>query len=94
MFNKKQGLVVDECYIRDMVARVLEDEYLVLQTADGEEAIGLARRRNPDLILMDIILPRRDGINVGSILKTDSRTEAMSVVMLSGKKGPDGTGCL
>ncbi len=86
MFKKKKVLVVDdEFYVRDMVACALEDEYLVLQATDGKEAIGLARRQKPDLILMDIILPKLDGISVCSILKTDSRTKAIPVVMLSGR---------
>lgn len=85
MKKKKVLIVDDEFYVRDMVACALGDEHIVLQAADGEEAIDLARRQKPDLILMDIILPKLDGISVCSILKTDRRTKAIPVVMLSGR---------
>lgn len=85
MKKKKVLIVDDEFYVRDMVACALEDEYIVLQASDGEEAIDLARRQKPDLIIMDIILPKLDGISVCSILKTDRLTKAIPVVMLSGR---------
>ena len=57
--------------------------YEVLEAADGEEAIQLARARRPDLILMDAGLPRLDGWQATERLKQDPITSEIPVVMLT-----------
>ena len=57
--------------------------YEVLEAADGEETIRLARARRPDLILMDAGLPRLDGWQATERLKQDPGTSEIPVVMLT-----------
>ncbi len=55
----------------------------VVTAADGEEAIEMARREVPDLILLDVIMPKLQGFEVLAQLKADPATGAIPIVMLS-----------
>lgn len=81
---KKILLVDDDMYIRDLYAEVLKDEgYDVLIASDGEEAISMASANTPDLILLDIMLPKIDGIQVLSKLKANVKLKIVPVIMLT-----------
>src|SRR5262249_23833860 len=59
---KKTILVVDDTeWNRDLVVQLLEDDYIVLQAVDGEEALRKTQQDKPDLILMDLGMPLMDG---------------------------------
>jgi CheY-like chemotaxis protein len=60
----------------------------VLTAADGEEALEMARRDGPDLILLDVIMPKLQGFEVLAHLKSDPATSAIPVVMLSNLAQP------
>ena len=55
MGKKKILIVDDELYIRDLVTNALEEDYIVLEASDGEQAIGIVSKQKPDLILLDPI---------------------------------------
>ena len=55
----------------------------VLKAYDGEEGLQLAKKENPDLILLDIKLPKRDGVEVCRALKSDPRYQRIPVVLIS-----------
>jgi CheY-like chemotaxis protein len=57
----------------------------VLQAEDGEEALALARAEAPDLILLDLMMPRLDGWTVAEELATDERTSDIPVVFLTAR---------
>ena len=57
--------------------------YQVIEAQDGVEAVELARTTQPDLILMDISIPRMDGWEATRILRGDSRTSAIPIVALT-----------
>ena len=57
--------------------------YRVLESADGEGALALAREERPDLVLMDVTLPGLDGLEVTRRLKADPATRAIVVVALT-----------
>ena len=58
-------IVEDEQDIRELLAYNLEKEgYATVQAADGKEGLDLARSRKPDLILLDLMLPKMDGLAV------------------------------
>jgi len=83
MDKKKILIADDEPNIRLLVSSMLGKDYIVLKAADGEEAINIARDSKPDLILMDILMPKVDGYIACHAIKTDPATKAIPVVMLT-----------
>jgi two-component system alkaline phosphatase synthesis response regulator PhoP len=86
---KKRILVVDdEPSILETIKFHLEiSDYDVLSAVDGMEALKLARTENPDLILLDLMLPKMDGYKVCKMLKMDRRFKTIPIVMLTAKAG-------
>jgi len=84
MDKKKILIADDEQSVRLLVKRLLSQNYIVLEASDGEEAIDIARRENPGLILMDIMMPKVDGYTACYQIKKDQATKAIPVVMLTG----------
>ncbi len=74
----------DEANIRLLVGNLLGKDYVVHKAIDGAEAVAIARSRKPDLILMDIMMPKMDGYNACHEIKKDPVTKAIPVVMLTG----------
>jgi CheY-like chemotaxis protein len=58
--------------------------YSVISSADGEDAVRMAREHLPDLILLDMMLPKLDGVGVLRALKCDPVTAAIPVIVLTG----------
>lgn len=82
--SKSTVLVVDdEAIIRYLVCKMLGDDYTVLEAMEGEAALDMAHRHQPDIILMDIMMPKIDGYTAVSMLKTDEATKHIPVVMLT-----------
>ena len=82
--RKKILIADDDSNIRAIVKRMLISDYLVLDAGDGDEAVSLARRHSPDLILMDILMPNTDGYTACRAIKQDPLTRGIPVVMLTG----------
>src|SRR6266850_1545166 len=59
--------------------------YEVITAADGEEALKKARSMLPDLIILDLMLPEVDGLEVCKILRRDQRTASIPIIMLTAK---------
>ena len=79
-------LIDDEPVIAKMAGRRLEQAgYRVLTAADGERGLIAARVEHPDLILMDVMMPRLNGHDVLRMLKEDPETKAIPVIMLTAK---------
>ena len=85
MGEKKVLIADDEAYIRLLVKSILGRDYDILEAKDGEEAIDVARTHSPDLILMDIMMPRLDGVGACSVIKADSLTKEVPVIMVSAR---------
>ena len=56
-----------------------------INASDGEDALDLANREHPDLILLDLMLPGIDGLEVCKTLKSDSKTKHIPIIMLTAK---------
>jgi two-component system phosphate regulon response regulator PhoB len=84
---KKFVLIVeDEDDIRELVSyHLLKEGYQVAGVASGEEALEIAERQVPDLILLDVMLPGIDGFAVCRRLRAAPRTADVSVMMLTAK---------
>lgn len=79
-------IVEDEQDIRELLAYNLEKEgYATVQAADGKEGLDLARSRKPDLILLDLMLPKMDGLAVCRELERDSGTVRIPIIMLTAR---------
>jgi CheY-like chemotaxis protein len=78
-------LVEDNRLMRTANQRLLSRAgYDVIGAADGEEALKMARASVPDIIILDMMLPRISGENVLRALKSDPATAAIPVIVLSG----------
>jgi len=76
----------DERDIRDLITFTLGFAgFEVMAAANGEEAVNLARQETPDLILMDVRMPRMTGYEACAILKTDAKLKDIPVIFLSAK---------
>jgi len=79
-------VVEDESDIRDLLAFTLAREgFSVLQADSGPVALEQARNKHPDLILLDLMLPGMDGLNVHKLLQRESSTAGIPVIMLTAK---------
>lgn len=83
MDKQKVLIADDEQAIRLIVSRILEEEYMVLEAADGEEAIDIAKGQQPVLILMDLMMPKLDGYAACLRIKADQATKGIPVVILT-----------
>jgi two-component system alkaline phosphatase synthesis response regulator PhoP len=82
--DKKKILVADdEAGIRLTLGRTLDKDYVVLEATNGEEAVEIAKEQKPDLILMDLIMPKMDGYAACSQIKADQATKGIPVVILT-----------
>jgi len=74
---------------RLVAARLSADGYDVLEAADGEEALAMARSRHPDLLVLDKVMPKIDGFEVARAMRGDPETRAVPIVMLTGQAGEE-----
>ncbi|OGP49702.1 MAG: hypothetical protein A2Y79_05290 [Deltaproteobacteria bacterium RBG_13_43_22] len=86
MDKKKVLIVDDEVDIVETIKFSLELEgFECLEAHDGEEALAKARKENPDLILLDIMLPKMHGYKVSRLLKFDEDYKHIPIIMLTAK---------
>ena len=84
--KEKILIVEDEKDIIKMLEYNLKkDGYRVIDARDGEDALDLAVREHPDLILLDLMLPGMDGLEVCKALKKESKTSSIPIIMLTAK---------
>lgn len=78
--------VDDEREILELLEyNLVKNGYRVMTVGTGEEALRSARSQTPDLVLLDLMLPGIDGLDVCKALKNDPRTAAVPIVILSAK---------
>jgi CheY-like chemotaxis protein len=78
-------LVEDSKFLRVATERALTRAgYETFSAADGDQALALARERQPDMILLDMLLPKMTGLDVLKALKGDPSTKAIPVVVMTG----------
>ena len=82
--KKKILIIDDEKHISSLLKFILERKgYEVFQANLGKEGIELANQHNPDLILLDVMMPQMDGYEVANILKSENNTKEIAIIMLS-----------
>jgi len=86
MMKKRILVVDDEIDLVETLRFSLELKgYEVLVAYNGEDALHLARNENPDLILLDVMLPKMEGYQVCRLLKFDARFRHIPIFMLTAK---------
>ena len=85
VLDSKNILVVeDDLYIRELMSFNLANEgHQVFEANDGEVGIDKARNNNPDLILLDLMLPGIQGLDVCRIIKSDQETKETPIIMVT-----------
>jgi CheY-like chemotaxis protein len=74
----------DEPAVRALVHATLEgDDYQIIEAGDGVEALELVREQSPSLVLLDVMMPRLNGLDVCRAIKSDPTTSDTMVVMLT-----------
>lgn len=87
--QKRKVMVIDDEYaIRELIALTLEPEYEVIKAESGQDALNKISL-NPDLIILDIMMPNMDGYQVCRLLKTNKETKAIPIIMLTAKHQND-----
>jgi PAS domain S-box-containing protein len=83
-------VVDDERHNRRLLEVMLEPEgFLVRSAASGEEALAMIAQEPPDLVLLDVMMPRMDGYQVASTIKGDVATKNIPVIMVTSLDGQD-----
>jgi DNA-binding response OmpR family regulator len=81
---KKILFIEDEAALQKTFGDFLRDKgYEVVSALDGEEGLKLAKEVDPDLILLDLILPKMNGFKVLESLKADPKTETIPIIILT-----------
>lgn len=83
--NKAKILLVeDDSFLAGMYqAKLSLEGFVVEMAADGEQGLKIAKEENPDLILLDIILPKLSGFEVLKKIKKDEKTRNIPVILLT-----------
>jgi len=84
---KRRVLVADDdSALRRLILTTLGvDDFELMQAGDGEEALRLAREQSPDLVLLDVNMPKLNGFDVCRSLKSEPTTAGIKVVMLTAR---------
>ena len=86
MANSKILVVEDSpTYLRNIVDFLQGNKYDVITAVDGEEALAKAVQKKPDLIVLDVILPKKNGFQVCRQLKTSPVTQDIKILMITSK---------
>lgn len=86
MAKKRILLVDDEAQLVELVKMRLEaNGYQVLTAYDGKEALDVAKKEMPDLIILDLMLPKIDGYKVCRMLKFDEKYKKIPIIMFTAR---------
>lgn len=90
MIEKKKILVVeDDSVLRDvLIAKLSKTGYTVSGAEDGEVAMELMRKNKPDLILLDILMPKKDGMQVMEEMNKDEQLKGIPIIVVSNSGQP------
>ena len=80
-------VIEDETDIQDIIAYNLKREgYDVLTASRGDQGLSLIQAKNPDLVILDIMLPGVDGLTICQQLRAETKTKALPIIILSAKE--------
>jgi DNA-binding response OmpR family regulator len=83
MDRQKVLIADDEPGVRQLVSKILSKHYAVIEAKNGEEAVNAARTEKPVIVIMDIMMPKMDGLTACYAIRRDPTTRNIPVVMLT-----------
>jgi len=78
-------LIEDNTDVRNYIVEILESNYQILEAKDGEEGLQIAIEKIPDIIISDVMMPKKDGYEVCSALKQNEKTSHVPIILLTAK---------
>ncbi|MEF3691534.1 MAG: response regulator [Candidatus Moraniibacteriota bacterium] len=88
MENKKILIIEDDANLRGVLKEFFEEEKMIVKTAsDGESGLIKLREFLPDVVLLDIILPKKDGYEIIKEIKSDEKIKDIPVILLTNLGG-------
>lgn len=80
----KRILIVEDVEMnRDLLIQILEEEYELLEATDGKQGLEKARAEKPDLILMDMLLPEMNGMEVASAIRQSDGISDVPIIAVT-----------
>ncbi len=73
----------DEPSLRELIRVSLDGPYEFVEADDGEKSLEIARRLRPDIVILDLMMPRRSGLEVLTEIRRDERLSDMAVIVLT-----------
>jgi CheY-like chemotaxis protein len=84
IMTKKRVLIVDdEPHLRRLSRTILAKNFDIVEAEDGSMAIEIANIQKPDIILMDMMMPKMDGLTACHVLKNDPITKSIPIIMVT-----------
>ncbi len=85
---KKKILIIEDYnnIVEVLTMRLSSMGYAVISAKDGQEGLTLARKEKPDLIVLDVTLPKINGYKISRLLKFDSRYKDIPIIMLTSRE--------
>ena len=82
--TKKKALIVDdEPNVRRLLHTILSKTFEVIEAEDGRQAIEMTNTQKPDVVLMDMMMPKMDGLTACHMIKNDPATKSIPVIMVT-----------
>ena len=81
--KKKVLIVDDEPNVRRLSRTILINKFEIVEAEDGRQALEQVAAKKPDVILMDLMMPKMDGLTACHIIKTDPLTKATPIIMVT-----------
>ena len=85
---KKKILIIEDYnnIVEILTMRLSAMGYAVISAKDGQEGLTLARKEKPDLIVLDVTLPKMNGYKISRLLKFDSKYKDIPIIMLTSRE--------
>lgn len=82
-------IVEDNTDLRILLSNTFKEEYVVIEAVNGEHGISIALDKIPDIIISDVMMPKKNGIELTKTLKKDERTSHIPIILLTAKVGDE-----
>ncbi len=84
MENKEKILLAeDDMLIKDIIQEIITDDFELIVANNGKEAVELAKKEQPAVLLLDIMMPEKDGFTVCEELRADEKLNKTIIVMIT-----------